>query len=122
MAQLVAHLHGMQGVRGSSPLSSTIESKEPPRWGGSFVFSGVLGVDRFGCVCRSCPGSLVITDPSSERGVVGFVDLGGELFESHCAPGEFIGHLFGHGRTEDVARLDLLEPPAEFPKVLLVFL
>ena len=23
MAQLVAHLHGMQGVRGSSPLSST---------------------------------------------------------------------------------------------------
>ena len=25
MAQLVAHLHGMQGVRGSSPLSSTIE-------------------------------------------------------------------------------------------------
>ena len=25
MAQLVAHLHGMQGVRGSSPLSSTIK-------------------------------------------------------------------------------------------------
>ena len=24
VAQLVAHLHGMQGVRGSSPLSSTI--------------------------------------------------------------------------------------------------
>lgn len=24
MAQLVAHLHGMQGVRGSSPLISTI--------------------------------------------------------------------------------------------------
>jgi hypothetical protein len=23
VAQLVAHLHGMQGVRGSSPLSST---------------------------------------------------------------------------------------------------
>ena len=23
MAQLVAHLHGMQGVRGSNPLSST---------------------------------------------------------------------------------------------------
>ncbi len=25
VAQLVAHLHGMQGVRGSSPLSSTLE-------------------------------------------------------------------------------------------------
>lgn len=24
VAQLVAHLHGMQGVRGSNPLSSTI--------------------------------------------------------------------------------------------------
>jgi len=27
MAQLVAHLHGMQGVRGSNPLSSTIHNK-----------------------------------------------------------------------------------------------
>ncbi len=26
MAQLVAHLHGMQGVRGSNPLSSTQEN------------------------------------------------------------------------------------------------
>ena len=26
VAQLVAHLHGMQGVRGSSPLSSTMRS------------------------------------------------------------------------------------------------
>ncbi len=26
VAQLVAHLHGMQGVRGSSPLSSTKQS------------------------------------------------------------------------------------------------
>lgn len=25
IAQLVAHLHGMQGVRGSNPLSSTYE-------------------------------------------------------------------------------------------------
>src|ERR1035437_7542177 len=31
VAQLVAHLHGMQGVRGSSPLSSTKGSS--PRWG-----------------------------------------------------------------------------------------
>ena len=28
MAQLVAHLHGMQGVRGSSPLISTFSSVE----------------------------------------------------------------------------------------------
>jgi hypothetical protein len=28
VAQLVAHLHGMQGVRGSSPLRST--KKKPP--------------------------------------------------------------------------------------------
>jgi hypothetical protein len=28
VAQLVAHLHGMQGVRGSSPLSST-EDRPP---------------------------------------------------------------------------------------------
>ena len=27
MAQLVAHLHGMQGVRGSSPLRSTLGEK-----------------------------------------------------------------------------------------------
>src|SRR6476620_6848566 len=29
VAQLVAHLHGMQGVRGSSPLSSTSTEREP---------------------------------------------------------------------------------------------
>jgi hypothetical protein len=34
VAQLVAHLHGMQGVRGSSPLSST-EEKGITREGGS---------------------------------------------------------------------------------------
>ena len=28
MAQLVAHLHGMQGVRGSNPLSSTNKRKD----------------------------------------------------------------------------------------------
>ena len=31
VAQLVAHLHGMQGVRGSSPLSSTEEVLLPER-------------------------------------------------------------------------------------------
>ena len=30
MAQLVAHLHGMQGVTGSNPVSST-EQKSPGR-------------------------------------------------------------------------------------------
>ena len=35
MAQLVAHLHGMQGVRGSNPLRST---KELARLGGLFYF------------------------------------------------------------------------------------
>ena len=31
MAQLVAHLHGMQGVRGSNPLSSTESAGQRPR-------------------------------------------------------------------------------------------
>gem|GEM_PF-3323777 len=49
VAQLVAHLHGMQGVRGSSPLSST--SVERPRsLSGVFfvvrVDSGLLGGAR----------------------------------------------------------------------------
>ena len=35
VAQLVAHLHGMQGVRGSSPLSSTqVHIAEAVRPGG----------------------------------------------------------------------------------------
>ena len=39
VAQLVAHLHGMQGVRGSSPLSSTLvetEREGPSVMGGPF--------------------------------------------------------------------------------------
>ena len=39
MAQLVAHLHGMQGVRGSSPLRSTNDS---PRSGGVFRYLDYL--------------------------------------------------------------------------------
>gem|GEM_PF-2519091 len=39
MAQLVAHLHGMQGVRGSSPLSST-------KYKDAGTFSCVFCVDR----------------------------------------------------------------------------
>ena len=37
VAQLVAHLHGMQGVRGSSPLRST-RTKRLSRWEGLFSF------------------------------------------------------------------------------------
>ena len=39
MAQLVAHLHGMQGVRGSSPLRST---NDLPRLGGVFRYLDYL--------------------------------------------------------------------------------
>ena len=39
MAQLVAHLHGMQGVRGSSPLSSTGKSAGTIRFRRTFLFS-----------------------------------------------------------------------------------
>ena len=39
MAQLVAHLHGMQGVRGSSPLRSTNEVSPPLLWGAYFVIA-----------------------------------------------------------------------------------
>ncbi len=40
MAQLVAHLHGMQGVRGSSPLISTEASFE-------MLVARFVGVGRF---------------------------------------------------------------------------
>ena len=39
VAQLVAHLHGMQGVRGSDPLSSTGIEKEPPERAVPFLFA-----------------------------------------------------------------------------------
>ena len=38
MAQLVAHLHGMQGVRGSSPLISTIDRLVRKGLGGILLF------------------------------------------------------------------------------------
>ena len=38
MAQLVAHLHGMQGVRGSNPLRSTIKSPETNKVSGLFLY------------------------------------------------------------------------------------
>jgi hypothetical protein len=49
VAQLVAHLHGMQGVRGSSPLSSTKKVLLSSRKAGPFlVFQGaaVLLLDQ----------------------------------------------------------------------------
>lgn len=39
MAQLVAHLHGMQGVRGSSPLISTIYRLVRKDWAVFYYFS-----------------------------------------------------------------------------------
>ena len=50
MAQLVAHLHGMERVRGSNPLSST-EQNVPPSGRGVSFFSSlypqarILGID-----------------------------------------------------------------------------
>ena len=38
MAQLVAHLHGMEGVRGSNPLSST-KMQHEPRYMAGFLLS-----------------------------------------------------------------------------------
>ncbi len=38
MAQLVAHLHGMQGVRGSSPLISTIYRLVQKDWAVFLLF------------------------------------------------------------------------------------
>jgi hypothetical protein len=48
VAQLVAHLHGMQGVRGSNPLRST-KIKSLPFGGGIFHYGCVksLAIKRF---------------------------------------------------------------------------
>ncbi len=55
MAQLVAHLHGMQGVRGSSPLSST---QHRSRLRAAFCISAP-GAAGSGSVGRACRGSGV---------------------------------------------------------------
>ena len=49
MAQLVAHLHGMQGVRGSNPLRSTKIKSRNLRGFGTFVFGSkhLVGSDGF---------------------------------------------------------------------------
>src|SRR5262245_22914472 len=39
VAQLVAHFHGMEGVRGSSPLSSTDSLRDPHAFRGSLLAS-----------------------------------------------------------------------------------
>ena len=43
MAQLVAHLHGMQGVRGSSPLRSTNKKKSVSHEALFFVYARTSG-------------------------------------------------------------------------------
>ncbi len=72
MAQLVAHLHGMQGVRGSSPLRST---NQIPRFGGGFAFKGHLI-----CLYRAFlglaaedlgVGNRYALDPAGESGLDG---------------------------------------------------
>ena len=51
VAQLVAHLHGMEGVRGSSPLSSTREPRSNP----GFMIKVELAVCDSSCFAlRSC--------------------------------------------------------------------
>ncbi len=42
MAQLVAHLHGMQGVRGSSPLRSTLYRHSGPAAAKRFAERGIV--------------------------------------------------------------------------------
>ena len=46
VAQLVAHFHGMEGVRGSNPLSSTHAKKDPPPRVGPSSFLHDAGVLR----------------------------------------------------------------------------
>jgi hypothetical protein len=56
VAQLVAHLHGMQGVRGSSPLSSTLEALRETRiW---FVFHVRSHFFALKCVLLLGPDSI----------------------------------------------------------------
>jgi hypothetical protein len=49
MAQLVAHLHGMQGVRGSNPLRSTRITRQHRSGAGGFLFAqhGLLVAAEF---------------------------------------------------------------------------
>ena len=68
VAQLVAHLHGMQGVRGSSPLRST---KELPRSGGVFRYLDNLFGRAF--ATRDCDSRLgnveVISQHADQRSI-----------------------------------------------------
>lgn len=77
MAQLVAHLHGMQGVRGSNPLRST---KEIARLGGLFYFYD-LHASR--CASNdpniSLPNTEMIGQDLNQR-IVGF-SIDGLFFE-----------------------------------------
>lgn len=75
VAQLVAHLHGMQGVRGSSPLRST--HRESLRFGGGFrrfAVSTSMGVIVAGCGRFDGSGATPTREaelvPSARRGVI----------------------------------------------------
>ncbi len=65
MAQLVAHLHGMQGVRGSSPLRSTdidtFDSRGKSTFDGYFRFGNLVVLCQYSdktLVCGSVYGSF----------------------------------------------------------------
>jgi hypothetical protein len=68
VAQLVAHLHGMQGVRGSSPLSSTTFGS---RLRAAFVICapGAAGSGSAGWACRGS-GVRVPSAPQDRRAVI----------------------------------------------------
>jgi hypothetical protein len=59
VAQLVAHLHGMQGVRGSSPLSSTRNGSPFPTLARECA-PGIAGIGSPFCTvrCTDCTGPL----------------------------------------------------------------
>jgi hypothetical protein len=75
VAQLVAHLHGMEGVRGSNPLSSTnvlsrdIRDASNPKVRGVSGFwgwAGVLGL------CRDCQAAAGVSRSTSSISYFGF--------------------------------------------------
>ncbi len=68
IAQLVEHLHGMQGVSGSNPLGSTRESQVNP---GFFVPGGFLHTSAIASSCklvRFCTTFCTWVDPLHRAG------------------------------------------------------
>lgn len=82
VAQLVAHLHGMQGVRGSSPLRST-DKYEMPRLRRGFFVCVVVRITASSCAPRIiCIRSS--NSPESPRQTMTFSAA------SHCCSSENI--------------------------------